>query len=88
MHSCGMMFSLKSEFTNLHENSAHARVSRESPGQLLLKWDTVGFWQLRVRNCVPEPQVDVQAVHSNHGVHPIGPTVNNEMTKYFWQKHT
>jgi len=59
----------------LHDTSVQERVSLESPGQLLLRWDAAGFWQARVRDCVPEPQVEEQVLQPAHDVHPMAPAV-------------
>ena len=59
----------------LHEIYVQARVSLESPGQLLLRWDAAGFWQARVRDCVPEPQVEEHVLQPAHDVHPMAPAV-------------
>jgi len=53
--------------------SIQERVSLASPGQLLLRWDAVGFWQVLVRVRNPEPHVEVQAVHPDHDVQPTAP---------------
>ena len=59
--------------------SIQARVSLASPGQLLLRWDAAGFWQVLVRARDPAPHVEVQAVHPDHDVQPTAPGARDEM---------
>jgi len=56
--------------------SVQAWVSLESPEQLFLRWDAAGFWQFRVRDWDPVPQVDEHVLQPVHDVHPMVPSVD------------
>ena len=49
-----------------------------SPGQLLFRADTAGFWQVRVLDCNPGPHVELHPLQPDQDVHPMAPGIEGE----------